>query len=72
MAGGGIKGGTVYGATDEIGFKPAENPVSIHDFHATILHLLGMDHLELVYNHQGLGERLTGVVPAKVVKGIVA
>ena len=72
MAGGGIKGGTVYGATDEIGFKPVENPVSIHDFHATILHLLGMDHLELVYNHQGLGERLTGVVPARVVKGIVA
>ena len=72
MAGGGVKGGTVYGATDEVGFKAVENPVSVHDFHATMLHLLGMNHLSLVYNHQGLDERLTGVVPAQVVKGIVA
>ena len=72
MAGGGIKGGTVYGATDEIGYKAVENPVSVPDFHATILYLLGMNHRDLVYNHQGLDERLTGVVPAQVVKRIVA
>ena len=71
MAGGGIKGGTVYGATDEMGYRAVESPVSVHDFHATILHLLGMNHRDLVYNHQGLDERLTGVVPAQVVKGIV-
>ena len=72
MAGGGVKGGTIYGATDEIGFKPVENPVSVRDFHATILHLLGMNHRDLVYYHNGLDERLTGVEQAQVVKGIVA
>ena len=60
MAGGGIKGGTVHGATDEMGYRAVESPVSVHDFHATILHLLGMNHRDLVYNHQGLDERLTG------------
>ena len=44
MAGGGVKGGTVYGATDDIGFKAVENRVSVHDFHATILHLLGLNY----------------------------
>ncbi len=72
MAGGGVKGGTVYGATDEIGYKAVENPVSVPDFHATILHQLGMNHEDLVYNHHGLDERLTGVEPAHVVKGILA
>ncbi len=71
MAGGGIKGGTVHGATDEMGYRAVENPVSVHDFHATILHQLGMDYRKLVYNHHGLDERLTGVEPARVVKEIL-
>ena len=72
MAGGGVKGGTVYGATDEFGYHALENRVSVHDFHATILHLLGLDHEKLVYNHHGLDERLTGVEPARVIKEIIA
>ena len=72
LAGGGVKGGTVYGATDEIGYKAVEKRVSVHDFHATILHQLGMNHRDLVYNHHGLDERLTGVEPARVVKEILA
>ena len=72
MAGGGIKGGTVYGATDDIGFKAAENPVSVHDFHATMLHLLGMNHRDLSLQRSGLNERLTDQFPARVVKEIIA
>ena len=72
MAGGGVQGGTVYGATDDIGYKVAENPVSVHDFHATILHLLGMDHRRLVYERDGREERLTDEFPARVVKEILA
>jgi hypothetical protein len=72
MAGGGVKGGTVHGATDEIGYKAVENPVSVPDYHATILHLLGMKHDKLVYNRQGLEERLTSVFPARVVEEILA
>ncbi len=63
---------TVYGATDEVGYKAVEKRVSVPDFHATILHQLGMNHEDLVYNHHGLDERLTGVNPAQVVKGILA
>jgi hypothetical protein len=72
LAGGGIKGGTVYGATDEFGYRAVENRVSVHDYHATILHCLGFDHTKLVYNHHGLDERLTGVEPASVVRGILS
>ena len=72
LAGGGIRGGTVYGATDDIGYKAVENRVSVPDFHATILHQLGLDHEKLVYNHNGLDERLTGVEPARIVKEILA
>ena len=72
MAGGGVQGGTVYGATDDIGYKVVENPVSVHDFHATILHLLGMDHRRLVYERDGREERLTDEFPARVVKEILA
>lgn len=72
MAGGGVKGGTVYGATDEIGYKAVENPVSVHDFHATILHQLGMDHSQLVFQRNGLDERLSGVDPARVLQEILA
>lgn len=61
LAGGGIKGGTVYGATDEIGFAAAENVTSVHDLHATMLHTLGMDHKRLTYRYAGRDFRLTDV-----------
>lgn len=72
MAGGGVKGGTVYGNTDEIGFKSVENRVSVHDFHATILHQLGLRHRDLVYERHGLKERLTDQFPARVVSEVLA
>ena len=72
MAGGGLKRGVVHGATDDIGFKAAENKVSVHDFHATILHLLGMNNRELFLNRNGLQERLTDQYPARVVSEIIA
>lgn len=61
MAGGGIRGGVTYGATDELGYHAAENPVHVHDLHATMLHLLGMDHRQLTYRAQGRDFRLTDV-----------
>lgn len=61
MAGGGVKGGTVYGSTDEFGFAAAENPASVHDLHATILHLMGLDHERLTYRYSGRDFRLTDV-----------
>ncbi len=72
MAGGGVKGGIAYGTTDDIGFKAAENKVSVHDFHATILHLLGMNYRELFFDRNGLKERLTDQFPARVVSEILA
>jgi hypothetical protein len=72
MAGGGIKGGQVHGETDDFAWHVARDPVSMHDFHATILHLFGLDHQKLSYRFQGLDFRLTGVNPAKVVQGLVA
>lgn len=72
MAGGGVKGGTVYGATDDIGFKSVENRVSVHDFHATILHQLGLNHRDLVFERHGLKERLTDQFPARVVREILS
>ena len=71
LAGGGIKPGITYGATDELGYAAAENPVSVHDFHATMLHLLGIDHLRFTVKFQGLDARLTGI-SGEVVKGILA
>jgi uncharacterized protein (DUF1501 family) len=71
LAGGGIKGGISYGATDELGYAATENPVSVHDFHATMLHLLGIDHLRFTVKYQGLDARLTGV-SGEVVKPILA
>jgi hypothetical protein len=59
MAGGGVKGGQVIGATDEIGYRAVQDPVHPRDLHATILHLLGMDHRRLTYLHNGRNERLT-------------
>jgi uncharacterized protein (DUF1501 family) len=61
LAGGGIKGGITHGATDELGYAAVDNPVSVHDFHATMLHLLGIDHLRMTVKFQGLDARLTGV-----------
>jgi len=72
MAGGGIKPGTVYGETDEIGYKAAVNRVSVTDWHATMLHLLGFHHEDLYYMRNGLKERLTGVAKPRVVKEIFA
>jgi hypothetical protein len=72
MAGAGIKAGTTYGATDELGFAAVENQVSVADWHATILHLLGLHHDELFIEQNGLKEKLTGVQEAHVVKGILA
>jgi uncharacterized protein (DUF1501 family) len=71
VAGGGIKGGTSYGATDELGYTIAENPVHVHDFNATLLHLLGIDHKRLTFRYQGRQYRLTDV-HGKVVNDIIA
>jgi hypothetical protein len=72
MAGGGIKGGATHGATDELGLAAVENRVSVHDFHATILHLLGLRHEKLFVEQHGLKEKLTGVNPARVVHEVLA
>jgi arylsulfatase A-like enzyme len=72
LCGGGIKGGITYGATDELGYGAVEDPVHVHDLHATMLHQLGIDHERLTYRYQGLDARLTGVEPARVVKEILA
>ena len=61
LAGGGISGGMTYGATDELGYNAVENPVHVHDLHATMLHLLGIDHTRLTYRFQGRDFRLTDV-----------
>jgi hypothetical protein len=71
MAGGGVKPGMVYGETDELGYNIVENPVHVNDFHATILHLLGLNHEQLTYKHLGRRYRLTDVA-GKVVKDILA
>ena len=71
LAGGGVKGGSVYGSTDEFGFAAAQNPVHIHDLHATILRLLGFDHEKLTYRYAGRDFRLTDV-HGEVVQGIIA
>jgi hypothetical protein len=71
LAGGGVKGGTVYGATDEFGAEAVENPVHIHDLHATILRLLGFDHTKLTYRYNGRDFRLTDV-SGGIVKGVIA
>jgi hypothetical protein len=72
LAGAGVKTGTTYGATDELGFAAVEGKVSVPDWHATILHLLGLNHEELFVLDHGLKERLTGVNPARVVTEVLA
>jgi uncharacterized protein (DUF1501 family) len=67
MAGGGVKGGQTIGTTDEIGLRAVENPIHVHDIHASILHALGLDHLRVTYMHSGRAERPT-IVGGKVVK----
>jgi hypothetical protein len=71
MAGGGVRRGTVVGATDELGYNPVEDPVDVHDLHATILHLMGLDHARLTYRFQGRDFRLTDV-SGKVVTKLLA
>ncbi|MSU04743.1 MAG: DUF1501 domain-containing protein [Pedosphaera sp.] len=71
MAGGGVRGGTAYGATDDFGFRAVENRTSVHDLHATLLHLLGFDHERLTYRHAGRDFRLTDV-SGEVISGILA
>jgi hypothetical protein len=71
LAGGGIKGGMTYGNTDELGYAAVENPVPVHDLHATMLHLFGVDHTRLTYKFQGRNFRLTDV-SGEVVKPILA
>jgi hypothetical protein len=71
LAGGGVKGGFSYGESDDHGCAVAENEVHLHDFHATILHLLGLDHERLTYRHGGRDYRLTDVA-GRVVRNILA
>jgi uncharacterized protein (DUF1501 family) len=71
MAGGGVKGGMMYGETDEFGYRPVSGRVHLHDLHATILHLLGLDHERLTWRHLGRDYRLTDVY-GEVVKEILA
>ncbi len=71
LAGGGIKGGIHYGKTDDFCYNVVEDPVHVRDLHATMLHLLGMDHSKLTFQFQGLDQKLTGVEPSRVVKEII-
>jgi hypothetical protein len=71
MAGGGSRGGAVYGQTDDFSYNIVENPVHVRDFHATVLHLLGINHERLTYKFQGLDQRLTGVEPSGVIKDLI-
>jgi hypothetical protein len=72
MAGGGTRGGTIYGETDDFSYNIVRDPVHVRDFHATVLHLLGFDHQRFAVRHQGLDQRLTGVEPARVVEELLA
>jgi uncharacterized protein (DUF1501 family) len=71
MAGAGVKGGVSYGATDEFGYKSVQDVATVYDFHATVLHLLGLDHKKLTYYHDGLKRRLTDVY-GDVIKPVLA
>ncbi len=72
MAGGGVKGGTTYGETDDMGYTAALDPVPLRDFHATLLHLLGIDHTRLTVPFQGLNQKLTTVIPARVIDKVLS
>jgi hypothetical protein len=70
LAGGGVRDGAIVGRTDDFGWRPVEEPVHVHDLHATMLHLFGLDHLRLTYPHQGRDFRLTDVA-GNVVKKLL-
>src|SRR6185436_5310700 len=72
LAGAGVKGGQAIGATDELGFKAVEDPWHVSDLHATILHLMGLDHTKLTYFYQGLNQRITGVLDRHVIQKVLA
>jgi len=72
MAGAGVKPGLSYGGTDPLGYKVASNPVNLRDFHATLLHLMGLDPHKHTYRFQGLDQKLIGVKPAKVIHDLLA
>jgi hypothetical protein len=72
MAGGGTNAGRIYGETDDFSYNIVRDPCHIHDFHATVLHLLGFDHERFTYKYLGLDQRLTGVEPAKVIRELIA
>jgi uncharacterized protein (DUF1501 family) len=72
MAGGGSKGGTIHGETDDFSYNIVKDPVHVRDFHASVLHLLGYDHKRFSYKYQGLDQRLTGVEEAHVIKALFA
>ncbi len=72
MAGGGSKGGKIYGETDDFSYNIVQDPVHIRDFHATVMQLMGYDHERFTYKYQGLDQRLTGVLPARVIDDLIA
>jgi uncharacterized protein (DUF1501 family) len=72
LAGGGVKGGTVYGGTDDFGYRAVLNRTKVADLHATMLHLLGLDHAKLNYRHNGRDERLTDVHDARILRDVLA
>jgi uncharacterized protein (DUF1501 family) len=72
LAGGGVKSGAIHGETDDFSYNIVKDPVHVRDFHATILHLLGIDHERFTIKVQGLDAKLTGVEPAKVVKAVLS
>ena len=72
MAGGGVKGGLVYGETDDFAYNIVKDPVHVTDFQATMLHLFGIDHERFTVKYQGLDQKLTGVDPCRVIKDIVS
>jgi hypothetical protein len=72
LAGGGIKGGMVYGLTDDFSYNIADNPVHLLDLYATVLRCLGIDHERFTFRHQGLDQRLTGVEGARIIPALLA
>ena len=72
MAGGGVRGGQIYGETDDFSYNIVKDPIHIRDFHATVLNLLGFDHNKFSYKFQGLDQKLTGVEEAHVIKELLA
>ena len=72
IAGAGVRGGRAYGATDPVGLRAVENKVHVNEFHATLLHLMGLDHQDLTYYHNGLDERLTGPAEVDVVEDLIS